>query len=63
VRDFLLKFLKFNPSFTMQLSTLVESAVIELDTFLKEINREIENIILGAHLGHYNKITARRETL
>ncbi len=60
VREFLSKTLKFNPSFPMQLSTLVESAVIQLDSNLKEVNREIENIILSVHLGNANKIIKRR---
>lgn len=60
MREFLNKALKFNPSFPMQLSTLVESAVIQLDSNLKEANREIENIILDVHLGNANKIIKRR---
>jgi hypothetical protein len=35
--------------------------VIQLDSNLKEVNREIENIILCVHLGNANKILARRE--
>ena len=47
----------------MQLLTLVESAFIQLDSNLKDLNREKEEIILGSHLANSNKIQARREKM